>query len=148
MPGSAGLLVDTSVWIEIFARPARLSIDDFTDDRDRIVTCLPVVQEVLQGFDDERAFRIARTAMYALPCVDSPLTDRVIDDAAELYRRARRAGVTVRSSVDCLIAASAVRYHLTVVHNDRDFAHLTRVVALEQLDVSSLLRTTRPRPSS
>ena len=148
MPGSAGLLVDTSVWIEIFARPARLSIDDFADDRDRIVTCLPVIQEVLQGFDDERAFRIAKTAMHALPCFDSPLTERVIDDAVDLYRRARRAGVTVRSSVDCLIAASAVRYHLTVVHNDRDFAHLTRVVALEHLDVSPLLRGTRPRPSS
>ena len=141
VPGSAALLVDTSAWIEIFARPPRLSIDDFTEDRDRIVTCLPVVQEVLQGFDDERAFRIAKTAMYALPCFDSPLTDRVIDDAVELYRRARRAGLTVRSSVDCLIAASAVRCHLTVVHNDRAFAHLTRVVALDHLDVAPLLGT-------
>jgi len=149
VPPSAGLLVDTSAWIEIFARPARLSIDDFTDDRDRIVTCLPIVQEVLQGFGDERAFRIARTAMSALPCFDSPLTDRVIDDAVDVYRRARRAGVTVRSSTDCLIAASAVRYHLTVVHNDRDFTQLTRVVALNHLNVSPMLRARRPSvPSS
>jgi predicted nucleic acid-binding protein len=148
VPGNAALLVDTSAWIEIFARPPRLSIDDFTEDRDRIVTCLPVIQEVLQGFDDERAFRIAKTAMYALQCFDSPLTPGMIDEAVELYRRARRAGVTVRSSVDCLIAASAVRYHLTVVHNDRDFSHLTRIVALEHLDVSPLLRVRRPAVSS
>ena len=145
MPASAGLLVDTSVWIEIFARPARLSIDDFIEDRDRIVTCLPVIQEVLQGFDDERAFRIARTAMYALPCVDSPLPDRLFDEAVDLYRRARRAGVTVRSSIDCLIAASAVRYHLTVVHNDRDYVHLSRIVALNELNIGPLLRRKRRR---
>jgi predicted nucleic acid-binding protein len=142
---SAGLLVDTSAWIEIFARPARLSIDDFTDDRDRIVTCLPIIQEVLQGFDDERPFRIANTAMYALPCLDSPLTDRRIDEAVDLCRRARRAGLTVRSSVECLIAASAVRYHVTVVHNARDYTHLARVVALNHLDIGPLLRTRRAR---
>ena len=145
---SAGLLVDTSAWIEIFARPARLSIDDFTDDRDRIVTCVPVIQEVLQGFDDERAFRIAKTAMHALPCLDSPLTEARVDEAIDLYRRARRAGLTVRSSVDCLIAASAVRYHVTVVHNDRDYAHLSRVAALEHLNIGLLLRARRARRQS
>ena len=140
MSENAGLLVDTSAWIEIFGRPARLTIDDFTDDRDRIVTCLPVIQEVLQGFDDERAFRIARTAMYALPCVESPLTDFVYDEAVDLYRRARRAGLTVRSTVDCLIAAAAIRHHLKVVHNDRDFTHLARIAPLDQLNVAPLLR--------
>ena len=50
-----------------------MTLDDITDDRDRIATCLPVIQEVLQGFDDERAFRIAQSAMYALPCVEAPL---------------------------------------------------------------------------
>ena len=148
MSASAGLLVDTSAWIEIFARPARLSIDDFTDDRDRIVTCPLVIQEVLQGFDDERAFRIAKTAMYALPRFDSPLTDTRIDEAVDLYRRARRAGLTVRSSVDCLIAASSVRYDLTVVHNDRDYTHLARIVALNHMDIAPLLRGRRTRLQS
>jgi len=148
VPANADLLVDTSAWIEIFARPARLSIDDFTDDRDRIVTCLPVIQEVLQGFDDERAFRIAKTAMYALHRFDSPLTDTRVDEAVDLYRRARRAGLTVRSSIDCLIAASAVRYHLTVVHNDRDYTHLARVVALNHLDIGPLLRARRAPANS
>lgn len=133
------LLVDTSAWIEIFRRPARVTIDDIADDRDRIVTCLPIIQEVLQGFSDERAYGIARTAMYALPCVESPLTAAVFDTAVDIYRRARRAGITVRSSVDCLIAACATRHHLRVVHRDRDFTSLAAVVALEHTDISPLL---------
>jgi predicted nucleic acid-binding protein len=137
--GSRGLLVDTSAWIEVFRRPQRVTLDAMVDDRDRVVTCLPVIQEVLQGFVDEPAFRIAHSAMYMLPCVDSPLTAATVDAAVDMYRRARRAGMTVRSSVDCLIAASASRHHLTVVHRDRDFATLAKLAPFEHIDISPLL---------
>jgi predicted nucleic acid-binding protein len=123
------VLVDTSVWIEIFRRPARLRLDDVVEF-DEIVTCLPVVEEVLQGFGDERAFAVARDAMHALPIVESPLRASVIDEAVDLYRRARRAGVTIRSGVDCLIAACAIRHDLTVLHHDRDFDKLGRIAPL------------------
>jgi predicted nucleic acid-binding protein len=141
--GNRGLLVDTSAWVEVFRRPQRLTLDDMVGDRDRVVTCLPVIQEVLQGFVDEPAFRIAHGAMYALPCVDSPLTAATIDAAVDLYRRARRAGITVRSSVDCLIAASASRHHLTVVHRDRDFGPLATLAPFEHMDISPLLARSR-----
>ena len=123
------LLVDTSVWIEVFRlRGLRLErVADFDD----IVTCLPVIQEVLQGFDDERAFAIARDAMGSPPIVESPLRREVFDEAAGLYRSARRAGLTIRSGVDCLIAACAIRHGLTVLHNDCDFDLLSRVSPLE-----------------
>lgn len=77
--GSAVQLVDTSAWIEVFRRPPAITLDDIVADRDSIVTCLPIIQEVLQGFNDERAFRIAETAMHALPCVESPLTARCLE---------------------------------------------------------------------
>jgi predicted nucleic acid-binding protein len=134
------LLVDTSAWIEIFRRPARIAPEDVFEDLDQVVTCLPVIQEVLQGFDDEGAFRMARTAMHALPCVESPLSRDVVDAAVDIYRRARRAGVTVRSGVDCLIAACASRHGLTVVHRDRDFTHLSRVAPIRQIDITPRLR--------
>ena len=95
-----------------------------------------MIQEVLQGFDDERAFRIARTAMLALPCVELPMSLSLIEHAVDIYRRARRAGVTVRSSIDCLVAACASRHNLTVVHKDRDFPQIARVVAIEQIDLT------------
>ena len=122
-------LVDTSVWIEVFRKPSRFDMTSVISFEE-VVTCLPVVQEVLQGFDDERAFRTAHASMHALPIVESPLTSNVFDEAVDLYRLARRAGLTIRSGVDCLIAACALRHGLTVMHSDRDFDSLKAVSAL------------------
>jgi len=125
------ILVDTSVWIEVFRarRPLDLgAVVDFDD----VATCLPVVQEVLQGFRDEAAYRRAREAMRSLPLVESPLAEDVFLHAIELYRGARRSGVTVRSSVDCLIAACAIRHDLEVLHRDRDFPAIAEISALRQ----------------
>lgn len=123
------VLVDTSVWIEVFRRRSRLQLESIVEF-DEIVTCLPVVQEVLQGFDDERAFATAREAMRALPIVEAPVTAGAFDDAVALYRSARRAGVTVRSGVDCLIAVCALRHGLEVLHRDRDYDEIARVSSL------------------
>lgn len=128
------ILVDSSVWILLFRRRQPLDLDALVDFDD-VVTCLPVIQEVLQGFRDERAFRAARESMLALPVVDSPLTLERYDEATSLYRAARRGGVTVRSSVDCLIAASAIAHNLEVLHDDRDFHLLSKVSALRSRTV-------------
>jgi hypothetical protein len=124
------VLVDTSVWVQVFRRPARVRLDDVVDFEE-VVTCLPVIQEVLQGFADERAFVLVRDAMRALPVVESPLGLDLVDQAVELYRSARRAGLTVRSGVDCLVAACAIRHGLTVLHCDRDFDALARISPLD-----------------
>lgn len=127
-------LVDTSVWIETFSRPPRVRLEAVVDFNE-VVTCLPVVHEVLQGFDDERDFHKARRAMHALPIVESPLERTVVDEAVDLYRLARRTGLTIRSGIDCLIAACALRHGLTVLHHDRDYAHLARVTPLLQREI-------------
>ncbi len=130
------VLVDTSVWIEVFRKATRFHLESVvaTDD---VVTCLPVVQEVLQGFRDERAFALARDAMLSFPVVESPLRTEVVLEAASLYRTARRAGLTVRSGVDCLIAACAIRNGLTVLHQDRDFDLIARISSLESRGIRS-----------
>jgi hypothetical protein len=69
------LLVDTSAWIEVFRKPARLRLDD-VGGLDQVVTCLPVIQEVLQGFRLESAYRVAKEAMLALPCVEVTMPGR------------------------------------------------------------------------
>jgi predicted nucleic acid-binding protein len=125
------ILLDTSVWIEVFRGRNPLRLEKVVEF-DQIVTCLPVIQEVLQGFRDERAFRIARDAMLALPTIESPLGISVVEEAVGLYRTARRQGLTLRSSVDCLIAACALRHGLTVLHRDRDYPQLAKVSALQQ----------------
>lgn len=128
------ILVDTSAWIEFF-RPS--SGFDLTSriDLGEVVTCLPVIQEVLQGFDDQAAYKIAHEAMFSLPIVESPLSPEVFQLAIDLYRSGRRAGLTVRSGVDCLIGACALRSSLPVLHHDRDFEALGRIAALETIRI-------------
>jgi predicted nucleic acid-binding protein len=117
------VLVDTSVWVEVFRRPARVVLERDVD-LDDVATCLPVVQEVLQGFRDEAALARAREAMQALPTVESPLRAEVFLEAADLYRAARHAGI------DCLIAACALRHRFEVLHHDRDYDALARISGL------------------
>ena len=123
------VLVDTSVWIEVFRKPTRLALESYVPFDD-VVTCLPVVHEVLQGFRDEIAFAHAREAMQAMTILESPLRLEVFLQAADLYRSARRGGYTVRSGVDCVIAACAIRHRAEVLHHDRDYDALSRVSSL------------------
>ncbi len=124
------ILVDTSVWIEFFRQSSDLDLEAVVD-LEEVVTCLPVLQEVLQGFDDQRAYHLACEAMLAFPMVESPLSEEVFQLAIDLFRSARRGGLTVRSSVDCLIGACALRSSLTVLHRDRDFDSLARISPLD-----------------
>jgi predicted nucleic acid-binding protein len=130
------VIVDTSVWIEVFRRKAPLDLDEYVEFDD-IVTCLPIIQEVLQGFRDESAFRKARGAMLSLPVVDSPMTLETFEAAIGLHRTARRAGLTVRSSIDSQIAACALRHDLEVLHRDRDYGLLAKISPLRQRTLRS-----------
>lgn len=132
------ILVDTSVWIEVFRKPSRFQLSSSLASLDEVVTCLPVIQEVLQGFLDDGAFRTASDAMFALPILESPLTQEVFEEGVRLYRTARKAGITVRSSVDCLIAACAIRHNVLVLHHDRDFEMLARVSPLQEQRITLL----------
>lgn len=124
------ILVDTSVWIEVLrGRAGQRYLDAIRGER--VVTCMPVVQEVLQGIDDESAFHVAVAGFADIPVLENPLTRGVFDEAVQLYRRARRSAITIRSSVDCLIAACALRNDATVLHIDRDFTHLARIAGLK-----------------
>ena len=123
-------LIDTSVWIDVFRRPSRIDLEKIADFEE-FVTCIPIVQEVLQGFRDESAFRKAREAFGAMPIVESPLRSEVFHEAVDLYRVARRAGLSIRSGIDCLIAACALRHDLVVLHRDRDYGALARISALQ-----------------
>ncbi len=122
-------LVDASIWVAVFRANPEVDLRDEWE-RDEVVTCMPVIQEVLQGFRHEAAFRLARTALLALPRVEDPMCEDAYLQAADLYRMARRAGWTIRSGVDCLIATCAIRNDLEVLHRDRDFDSIAQVSAL------------------
>jgi predicted nucleic acid-binding protein len=121
------ILLDTSIWIEFLAgrgrRPTAEGLIGF-------VTCGPVVQEVLQGLRSGRASDAFREAFLALPCLSDPLTSRIFLEAAEIYREGRRKGYTIRSSMDCLIAAIAIENGIAIQHRDRDYDAIGRYTRL------------------
>jgi predicted nucleic acid-binding protein len=123
------ILVDTSVWIEFLAgkRAASLREDDLPD----FVTCGPVVQEVLQGLWPGPESDAFREAFLAIPVLSDPIPLALFLSAADIYRQGRRRGLTIRSSVDCLIAAIAIENRVPVWHRDRDFTAIARYTALE-----------------
>ena len=75
------------------------------------------------------------SAMLAMPIVESPIAIEVFLESADLLRRARQSGLTIRSGVDCLIAACAIRNGLTLLHRDRDYDALARVSTLDARDI-------------
>jgi predicted nucleic acid-binding protein len=125
------ILVDSTIWIEFLRERRALDLEAIVPF-DEVVTCLPVIQEVLQGIRVESAYRAIREAMFALPIVEPSLGAAVFSHAIDIYRLARRSGYTVRSSTDCLIAACAIRHDLEVLHRDRDFTAISEISALRQ----------------
>src|SRR2546427_11285200 len=123
------ILVDTSVWIELLngRRPATLHEDDLPE----LATCPPVLQEIFQGLKPGSASEEFRRDFLALPMLSAPVPLELFLDAADIYRQGRRKGVTIRSSVDCLIAAIAIENRVPVWHRDRDFTAISRYTPLE-----------------
>ncbi len=122
------ILVDSSAWIELLrgtGHPAHLTLKHHLDAVSPIATTEGIVMEVLAGASTNRSRDRLRQRLLALP----QLRLRGMPDfeaAADLYRRCRHAGGTVRKLIDCLIAAVAIRERSTVLHNDRDFEVLHR----------------------
>ncbi len=127
-------LVDTSAWIRHFSRTDSFDLRTICPPDDRVL-CLPVYQEILQGIRDESAYRTVKRALDAAQFVEKPMELSLFEEAAQLYRLARRQGITIRSSVDCLIAASAIRHDLIILHHDRDFPRLARISTLREQQV-------------
>jgi predicted nucleic acid-binding protein len=122
------ILVDTSIWIGLLAggRP-KVAEDDLVN----FATCGPVVQELLQGLKPGPASDAFRQLLLAVPVLSDPIPLNLYLAAADIYRLGRRKGVTIRSSIDCLIAAIAMENRVPVWHRDRDFNAIAAYTALE-----------------
>ena len=134
-------LIDTSVWIGYLRGTRTRPVAWFEEilERDYPFGITSVIyQEVLQGADSEASFeRLAEylsTQRFHEPL--DPLAS--FTEAARLYYRCRRAGVTVRSTIDCLIARVAIEHELLLVHDDRDYELMAGVVPELQLYTGGL----------
>ncbi|NNU44271.1 type II toxin-antitoxin system VapC family toxin [Ramlibacter montanisoli] len=122
------LLVDSSVWID---HVRNLDTDairfvELRDEDEEIAMAGVIFQEVLQGARDDAVYDRLRDMFSGLLLLE-PRDLSTYEVAAQLHRRARRAGFTMRKPTDCLIAALALEHGAMLVHNDRDFVFLAQV---------------------
>ncbi len=124
------ILVDSSVWIHWLGdRSAAIEEGDLMD----LATCGPVLQEVIQGLRQDPLSVAFRADLLALPVLSDPVPSELFIAAADLYSSGRRRGITIRSSVDCLIAAIAIHNSVPVWHRDRDFDAISSFTNLQIL---------------
>ena len=90
------------------------------------MTCGPVLTEVLQGLREGPHSNEVRVALMELPRLSDPMPLDIFLRAAALFRNGRQRGLTIRSTIDCIIAAVAIEHNATVWHKDRDFSTIAR----------------------
>ena len=129
-------LVDTSVWVDHLRgnrTPQVRILTELLAGEDVVGVAPIILQEILQGADSNERFEKWRKYFAGLCCYDlaDPIESHVA--AARLYQSCRRAGRTLRSSNDCLIAQIAMENNLVLLHDDRDFDGIAAVVAELQI---------------
>jgi predicted nucleic acid-binding protein len=126
------IVVDTTVWIDFLAARGTVFDRHLAEllEADAPLALVDIVYcEILQGIRDEEAYRRTRLSLLAHPIL-RPRGLETFEVAANLYRAGRGRGLTIRRSVDCLIAATCLENEAEIYHNDRDFDALARVSAL------------------
>jgi predicted nucleic acid-binding protein len=116
------IVVDSSVWIDYFRgrQSVQTTYLDAAFGRTPVMAGDLIVAEVLQGFNDDRSFRLAEARfLLAEPLVISD--HRVAVQAARNYRHLRGIGITIRKTIDTLIATRCILDRLPLLYSDRDF---------------------------
>ena len=122
------IVADTSAWVEYLratGSPVHLRLRELIADEGDLATTEVVIMELLAGAADAEAMTRLRRFLgrFELLPVEG-LADH--EAAAELYRRCRAGGETIRKLTDCLIAAVALRHGAALLHRDHDFEVLAR----------------------
>ena len=125
------ILVDTSVWL--FDK-RRFRLTDVVRP-DAIAVCGPIIQELLQGTRGAE-YQEKRLVLLNTHLVDLPLPLNRFEYAAEIYRTLRMEGITIRSTNECLIAASAILNRIELLHADRDFDYIAEITNLQARNIN------------
>lgn len=136
------VLIDSSVWIDLFADRRTLQTDlgrRLIGHADRVVVADLVLTEVLQGTRDQRDFtrKLARLTLFdQITVVDQ----QVAVQAARNYQQLRALGITIRKTIDTLIATRCILDKIPLLYSDRDYEpfvqHLGLCSALDYTGVN------------
>lgn len=130
------IVVDSSIWIDYFNG----KINKKTDWLDKALGTEPIIMgdiilaEVLQGFQNEKDFRTAKKLLLEFPCMDMIGQELAIKGAMS-YRILRQKGITVRKTIDVMIATFCIHNNFLLLHNDKDFDALESHLKLKVMKI-------------
>lgn len=120
-------LVDTSVWVDRMRdrdTPQVAALETLLARGEVFCTCGLVVTEVLQGITNQKAYLQTKADFESLDWFD--LNRSTFQLGVAIYRELRRHGLTVRGTIDCLIAAVVVENKLRLLATDRDYVNIDK----------------------
>ena len=126
------ILVDSTVWIDYFrsADTPQVALLDSFFGSTRLAVGDLIAAEVLQGVRDEREFKLVKKTLDAFEHVDLVGYELAVR-ASENFRLLRDRGITIRKTIDTLIATYCIDTGLTLLHADRDFMRFVRHLGLK-----------------
>lgn len=129
------ILVDSSVWIDYF-NGNNTSQTDWLDaalGNTPIIIGDLILTEVLQGFQNDIDFDIARDLLLSVPFEPMGGQEIALESALN-YRLLRKKGVTVRKTIDVIIGTFCIHHQVTLLHDDRDFDPMVKYLGLKSID--------------
>jgi predicted nucleic acid-binding protein len=125
------IVVDTSVWIDYVngVVTPQTNILDIELESRRVATGDLIIAEFLQGFREDKQFQEAKDLMESLEYYDF-VGKEIAISAAQNFRNLRKKGITIRKTIDVLIATFCIEYGFELLHNDRDFDPMEEILGL------------------
>ena len=128
------VLVDSSVWIDFLKNHSTLKtqlLEKLILDREDICICGFIFTEVLQGIKDEKQYISTKQHLSNLIYLEDDVS--TFDLGATIYRELRKQGLTIRNSIDCLIAATGIQHGTRLLDADRDYEFIDQHYPLHRL---------------
>lgn len=120
-------LVDTSVWIDFFRERDNKATQKFyklLDNKMPIGLTSLIYQEILQGVSSQKDFDLLNHYLITQRFYKVKHEINSYQQAAQIYLNCRKKGITIRSTIDCLIAQIAIENNLILLHNDNDLCKI------------------------
>ena len=126
------ILVDTSVWIDYFNGIINRKTNNLDTilGNDIVITCDIILTEILQGFRNDKDYRIAKKYMdliYYYQFINKDISIK----AADNFRFLKKKGITIRKTTDILIGTFCIEYNIPLLHNDKDFEPMEKYLDLK-----------------
>ncbi len=126
------IFLDSTVLIDYFTGKNNWQVEvlDSLLGKELFVIGDYVLTEVLQGFRYDKEFRKAKTILLSFPCYNIGGKEIAIQSAKN-YRFLRKKGITVRKTIDTMIATFCIQNKFILLHNDKDFAPFNKFLNLK-----------------